>query len=338
MVRSPPADTQNFTPRNGNVKLVQHITLCVDDLARTRIIGPLSRHVEAIFAVDALRNTQSDFLQAWRRRVIATIAHPGKELDGARQLTRVSGGSREVLSAWSGIVKAPGTTHSSTPGVQRAHLAAAVEEMCRVAVRPHWRRVHAHLASARDFRRDTMCRDGIEALLNSLGPGIRWKAPVLEINSAGMAPVVPNGRGLLLSPSLFLQGDAAVLPSLPGEAGSSPVLIFPDRPGGDHCSLLDEEPPSTPAASRLPQESLAALLGRTRAAILQALRDGCGNGELAEKLGITPGAVSQHTSTLRNAGLVSTRRSGGRVVHTVTTLGRHLLHAGPDADEPCATT
>ncbi|MEU7596522.1 winged helix-turn-helix domain-containing protein [Streptomyces sp. NPDC039022] len=210
--------------------------------------------------------------------------------------------------------------------------------MYQVAVQPYWRRVHAHLASVQDLRRDIMCRDGIGALLNSLGPGIRWNAPVLEINSAGMARVEPNGHGLLLSPSFFLQGGAAVLPSLPGRAGSSPVLVFPGHSGGHHCSLLDEVPPSAPAASRLPQESLAALLGRTRAAILHALRDGCSNGELAEELGITPGAISQHTATLRNAGLISTHRSGGRVVHTVTALGRHLLCAASDCTEVCGGT
>ncbi len=248
---------------------------------------------------------------------------------------RLPGGPVRLVERRNGA----GTAHSGTPGLQRAHLTAAIEEMCQVAVRPHWRRVHAHLASAQDFRRDAMCRDGIEALLNGLGPDIRWNAPVLEIHSAGMKHVKPNGRGLLLSPSLFLQGGAAVLPSLPGRAGSSPVLIFPDRPSGHHCSLLDEGRSSLAATSRLPQESLAALLGRTRAAILHALRDGCTNSELAEKLGVTPGAVSQHTGTLRAAGLISTRRSGGgRVVHTVTTLGRHLLHAGPEPAELCDVT
>ncbi|WP_154806353.1 hypothetical protein [Streptomyces chrestomyceticus] len=49
--------------------------------------------------------------------------------------------------------------------------------------------------------------------------------------------------------------------------------------------------------------------------------------------------MSQHTGTLRAAGLISTRRSGGgRVVHTVTTLGRHLLHAGPEPAELCDVT
>ncbi|MEF3113795.1 winged helix-turn-helix domain-containing protein [Streptomyces chrestomyceticus] len=212
-------------------------------------------------------------------------------------------------------------------------MAVAIAEMCHVAVQPHWERVHAHLASAREFHRETMCREGIEALLNSLGPYVRWRAPLLEIDSAGMARIEPNGRGLLLSPSFFLHGGAAVLPSLPGTAKSSPVLVFPDRPSDRHGSLLDEGRPSAPAADCPPQDSLAALIGRTRAAVLHALGDGCSNGELTEKLKVTPAAISQHTSTLRKAGLIHTRRSGGRVVHTLTALGRCLLHAGPDFGE-----
>ncbi|MGP8301120.1 ArsR/SmtB family transcription factor [Streptomyces inhibens] len=180
-----------------------------------------------------------------------------------------------------------------------------------------------------------MCGDGIEALLNSLGPGIRWHAPVLEIDSEGTARVEPNGHGLLLSPSLFLQDAGAVVPSPPGTVEGSPILVFPDRPS-DHCGLLsDEGPLSMPAATRRSQENLAALVGRTRAAVLDGLRDGCSNGELAEKLGVTPAAVSQHTATLRNAGLISTRRSGSQVVHTVTALGRHLLRDGSESAELC---
>ncbi len=205
-------------------------------------------------------------------------------------------------------------------------------------MQPHWSQVRDHLTSVLEARRDIMGRDGIEALLNSLGPGIRWKAPVLEIESDVTCRIEPSGRGLLLSPSLFLQGAGAVVPSLPGAAGSGPVLVYPDHPG-DRCgSPLDEGLPSAPAVPSRPQESLAALVGRTRAAILYALRDGYSNGELAENLGISPAAVSQHTGTLRNAGLISTRRSGGQVVHTVTALGRHLLLGGSDSVERCGGT
>ncbi|GES33848.1 metalloregulator ArsR/SmtB family transcription factor [Streptomyces angustmyceticus] len=313
---------------------MQRITLCADDLARIRIAYPLGRQVEAIFAVDALRNTKSEFFRAWRRRVNARILHAGQRLDGVRRLARVHGGSREILSAWSGATGTSSTTQSGILEMPK-QLLSAVEDMYQVAVQPHWSRIYAHLASTRDFRRDIMCGDGIEALLNSLGPGIRWTAPVLEIDSESTAHIKPDGRGLLLSPSLFLQDAGVVIPSSPGAAGGSPVLIFPDRPS-DQCAVLsDKGLSSVPAATHRPQESLAGLVGRTRAAILHALRDGCSNGDLAQKLGVSPAAVSQHTATLRNAGLISSRRSGSQVVHTVTTLGRHLLRDGSDSSEPC---
>ncbi|MFF3276350.1 ArsR/SmtB family transcription factor [Streptomyces chrestomyceticus] len=314
---------------------MQKITLDVEDLARIKIVDTFGRYTESIFAVDALRHSRMEAFQPWRRRIIAKISRAGGELDGVRQLTRVPGGSREILAAWPVGAGPAKTARPGIPVLHQPRLLAAVDAMYQVAVKPHWSHVRDHLTSALEARRDIMCSDGIEALLNSLGPGIRWKAPVLEIESDITGHVEPNGRGLLLSPSLFVQGAGAVVPSLPGAEGSGPVLVYPDHPG-DHCgSPLNEGLPAAPAASCRPRESLAALVGRTRAAILHALRDGYGNGELAESLGISPTAVSQHTSTLRNAGLISTRRRGGQVVHTVTALGRHLLRDGSDSSERC---
>ncbi|WP_405771501.1 hypothetical protein [Streptomyces sp. NBC_01538] len=39
-------------------------------------------------------------------------------------------------------------------------------------------------------------------------------------------------------------------------------------------------------------------------------------------------APGHHTSVLRNAGLLATRREGKAVVHTVTSLGMALLESG----------
>ncbi|MBM9437069.1 helix-turn-helix transcriptional regulator [Streptomyces bryophytorum] len=49
--------------------------------------------------------------------------------------------------------------------------------------------------------------------------------------------------------------------------------------------------------------------------------------ELAARLNVSPPAASQHTATLRAAGLISTTRQGQRVIHTVTSLGTDLLNA-----------
>ncbi|MEK8108036.1 winged helix-turn-helix domain-containing protein [Micromonospora sp. M12] len=81
------------------------------------------------------------------------------------------------------------------------------------------------------------------------------------------------------------------------------------------------------AASGAARDSLAALLGRTRAAVLQASDEGCTTGEVARQLNISPAAASQHATVLRNAGLLVSHRERNSVLHTLTPLGRAMLDA-----------
>ncbi|MEV1178870.1 winged helix-turn-helix domain-containing protein, partial [Nonomuraea sp. NPDC049784] len=69
---------------------------------------------------------------------------------------------------------------------------------------------------------------------------------------------------------------------------------------------------------------------RTRAAVLATLRAPATTTSVAERVGISLGSASQHTTVLRNAGLISTTRTGGAVLHTLTPLGQALLHSGPN--------
>ncbi|MFJ4869744.1 hypothetical protein [Streptomyces sp. NPDC088757] len=93
--------------------------------------------------------------------------------------------------------------------------------------------------------------------------------------------------------------------------------------------------PSSRTASSTDQ-ALEELLGRTRAAILEAAADGRGTTEPACRLGISPATVSQRTAVLRNAGLLATRREGKAVLHTVTPLGTALLEPGSRLLRPAA--
>ncbi|MEV6767806.1 winged helix-turn-helix domain-containing protein [Nocardia sp. NPDC051030] len=72
---------------------------------------------------------------------------------------------------------------------------------------------------------------------------------------------------------------------------------------------------------------LSALLGRTRAAVLEAIADGGGTNVLAGRLGISPASVSEHAAVLRAAGLVVTVRARTGVRHELTPLGAALLGA-----------
>ncbi|TLP59572.1 ArsR/SmtB family transcription factor [Microbispora triticiradicis] len=72
--------------------------------------------------------------------------------------------------------------------------------------------------------------------------------------------------------------------------------------------------------------ALTRLLGLTRAHVLEAIARGdCTTGELALRLGIPGSTASRQATTLREAGLVQSRRLGQAVIHTITDLGTALL-------------
>ncbi|MGW3041132.1 winged helix-turn-helix domain-containing protein [Kitasatospora sp. NPDC001159] len=87
---------------------------------------------------------------------------------------------------------------------------------------------------------------------------------------------------------------------------------------------LAEESP-TPGAD--PDEPAAALLGRTRSAILRLTLREPTSSQLARELGISVASASEHARTLRRTGLVSTVRAGRAVRHSCTQLGHRLLAA-----------
>ncbi|MEU6806168.1 winged helix-turn-helix domain-containing protein [Streptomyces neyagawaensis] len=86
-------------------------------------------------------------------------------------------------------------------------------------------------------------------------------------------------------------------------------------------------PPRTAGAGT--HQALAALLGRSRAAVLEEVVEGRTTSEMALRLGISPATVSHHVSVLRESGLLTSRRIGGAVLHTATGLGTDLLGNGP---------
>lgn len=70
---------------------------------------------------------------------------------------------------------------------------------------------------------------------------------------------------------------------------------------------------------------LSALLGATRAAVLEAIADGGSTTDLALRLGISPSSASEHAAVLRGAGLTVSIRSRNQVRHRLTPLGAALL-------------
>ena len=197
----------------------------------------------------------------------------------------------------------------------RKDLACCLKRYYDVAVAPCHDRTQARIDAERSVRGRTVLHGGVEQMLAELGPQMRWQPPVLQVHY----PVAERdlrlaGRGLVLVPSYFCWGGPISLadPLLP------PVLVYP---------LCPEVPGPGPAAA-----SLATLLGRTRAQVLRATSAGATTGELARIAGVSASAASQHTTVLRDAGLIISARHAATVLHTLTPLGASLLEQAGHRD------
>jgi DNA-binding transcriptional ArsR family regulator len=199
------------------------------------------------------------------------------------------------------------------------HLTDWMAQYGKVAIEPYWVRMQAAVEADRARRTRALLDGGAEGLLASLRPAMRWSPAdgVLEIpDYPSTRDLHLDGRGLLLVPSYFCDRTPVALvdPTLPQ------VLVYPvDRLGGLLASTVDR--------TLADRRALRALLGRTRAAVLETIGDGSSTGEIARRLDISLAAASQHTTVLRNAGLVVTQRDRNTVLHTLTPLGSAMLEA-----------
>jgi hypothetical protein len=210
---------------------------------------------------------------------------------------------------------------AETGGQARLQLAAAAVAAHRVLVEPYWTRVHACLHAEHVARLRTLATGGPERLLASLqGQWVRWRRPVLEVLLPDDYDMPLNGGGIALVPSVF----AGQIPSVhwnPSDPTEVPWLVLPPTDNRTGLHHLWDNPRPQGAA-------LAALVGRNRAAVLRTIADGCSTTELADRVGISLAAASQHASVLRDAGLITTHRQGSAVLHVLTPLGAELLRGG----------
>lgn len=209
----------------------------------------------------------------------------------------------------------------------RRQLADAVEVAYRGLVQPYWQGVESQLRAEQARRGRILMDGGVDGLLSTLNATrIRWQPPVLEILGPSDGDVYLDGRGLTLVPSVFIGNYPAVLADTDDSRGSPLTLAYPVS--GDPSGGIRLWGGTQPAG-----KALAALLGRTRAAVLDSIADGCTTTELARKVGVSPAAASQHATVLREAGLIMTCRQGSAVWHTLTALGAQLLDgpAAPDS-------
>jgi DNA-binding transcriptional ArsR family regulator len=202
------------------------------------------------------------------------------------------------------------------PAAGLADLVAAIRRYWEVALAPYWPRMLTLLQGDVLHRARQLTAGGTQRLFSDLDPRVRWHDDVLYVGSWATRSVALSGRGLLLVPSVFAWPRVFAKLDPPWQ----PTLRYPPR--GVGTLWTGSSTPSSPAST-----ALGAVLGRSRAVLLGALDAPTATGDLARRMGLTPGAVSQHLTALRDAGLVTPHRSGRYVLYARTLAAEALLNA-----------
>ena len=326
---------------------MKRIHFTAEDLARTRVITTVGVAAETFDSVQRLK--ARDTSPAFRRWHASVRGRLGEQAGPLAALIPVQGPLLDLMSltgdtasideAVENLLAAPRAlmrlelgnidfrpAHRSwarnlVDGEREARLqvATALRACHSASVAPYWSGMRTRLNRVRDGYARTMADGGVERLLTTLsGPSIRWRPPVLELVHGHEADVHLNGRGLVIAPTLFSRQQVDFMQA-PLDPDRPPVLTVPAVRG----ALIDAalwERADDPAPGALDD-----LLGRTRAAVLRETVGGCGTSQLARRLNISSATASHHATVLRNSGLITTRREGKAVLHTITHLGIALL-------------
>ncbi|GAA3150911.1 DUF5937 family protein [Planomonospora alba] len=232
----------------------------------------------------------------------------------AEELERVRGAPHDYVHAELDGVFGTGRRPAphADPAAVLERSARALERYHDRLIAPHWGRMRAILLADLEHRARALAERGVEGLFSALHEDITWREGDLVVDgrrTPGSFTVDLGGHGLVLFPTIFCWPYICI-DMAPLAAGS---LRYPARGLGTLWEPAEPVP-----------DGLAAVLGRTKAALLEALAEPCPTGELARRLGITASAVSQHMSALRQAGLVTTRRDGRTALHLRTERGTRL--------------
>ncbi|MET7339155.1 helix-turn-helix domain-containing protein [Nonomuraea sp. NPDC005650] len=190
-------------------------------------------------------------------------------------------------------------------------LGRIAADYCQTVLSPQWPETERALAGERAIMLRTLAAGGVDQMLAHLAPAALWRPPVLNVDyPPGLNRVVHlRGRGLTLIPSYFCRGNPVALvdPALP------PVLAYPI--------------PRRVHSNATVGDALAALLGRTRAAILSCitLSPGSSTSELARDARVSLSTASEHAYVLRQAKLIASVRQATLMLHYPTDLGIELV-------------
>lgn len=193
-------------------------------------------------------------------------------------------------------------------------IAGALERYHGLFIEPRWERIKTIMDADLAYRGSVLLGGGFAGMVPALHQDLSWRDGELIVRRGCGTEL--RGHDLVLSPSVFAW-PRTLVDTAPATATA---IRYPARGAG----RLRETSGCHPAG-------VSAVLGRTKAAVLQSLSEPLTTGQLAARLAVTPSAVSQHLTALRQAGLVTTHRHGRAALHIRTERGSVLV--APDARE-----
>lgn len=183
------------------------------------------------------------------------------------------------------------------------------------ALEPHWSQLTSVLEGDILYRARQLAIEGAVTVFSDLHPVLSYDKDSLWLDKPNSQRLHGNyfnivGRGLQLVPTTFME-DHLMWQTNPDW---SPMLIYSARGIGQWEQQIPQK-----------NQSLELLIGEGRASVLQALIKPASTSEIAHRLELTAGAVSQHLDRLHRTGLVEPHRSGKRVYYHLTRRGMQLL-------------
>jgi DNA-binding transcriptional ArsR family regulator len=260
--------------------------------------------IEPLLAVLAIRAYQPDFLNP-------PPPGPFTEIDGELERVRATPPERvaaELDRSLDGhpagrAARAAHPELSGDPAQVLDLLVTMLRRAWSALIEPWWPQLRDVLDADITFRARQLANAGVSVTLNDLDPKVSWRDGTLLIQMTARAELDVAGEVLVLIPSVFAWPGIAV-------TFDPPAVIYPAR-----GVARIWHPPAQSGGD------LAALIGKTRAAVLTALAEPASTTGLAARCGIGVSSASEHLAVLRATGLVATVRTGRFLVHQRTPLG-----------------
>ncbi|MBC2900160.1 helix-turn-helix domain-containing protein [Streptomyces cupreus] len=207
------------------------------------------------------------------------------------------------------------------PATVRARVRHTLEQCAEAFFDAAWAGVAVRLATDLRVKNDLLRRQGVGAALASVSGAVSL-APdgdCIVVDKLQDKATAAHGTGVTFIPSVFNRPHLVVVHA----PGWQPVVQYP----------VAEPGPSEPVSLETVTLRLEALAHPIRLRLLRTLARGPHTtGELAHTWELSAPEVSRHLAVLRRAGLLTARRQGRYVRHTLnlpdlTALGTDLLAA-----------